>query len=207
MKTPYLFILAFLLAFGISRCKTEPLKQHEKELVLSGIAEQPMRLLSIENNDDSLFLRQEARKIKKSHISNPNINHLKMRMLSTVTNPENEGVGIAAPQIGVSLQMIYVQRFDKEGEPFEIYFNPKIETYGDSINSGLEGCLSVPGYRGRVDRSQNIVISYIDSLGQKQQETVNDFTAVIFQHEIDHLKGMLYFDHIYDGFNSLNKTE
>jgi len=71
----------------------------------------------------------------------------------------------------------------------------------------MEGCLSVPGYRGKVDRSHNIELSYLDSTGKKQKETVNGYTAVIFQHEIDHLNGILFFDRVYGGFNLLTKVE
>jgi peptide deformylase len=160
-------------------------------------------LLTIGDISDSLFLRQEARKLKKATIVSSEMRQLKLRMLKTVCDSLNPGVGIAAPQVGIGVQMIYLQRLDKAGEPFEVYFNPRIEMYGDSINSGLEGCLSVPGYLGKVDRSHNIRLSYIDSTGNKQIETINGFTAVIFQHEIDHLNGILYFDHVYGGFHSL----
>jgi len=207
MKTPYLYILFFIFAFGLSQCKTDPLISEEEKLVMEGDANEPMRLFVIGNYSDSLLLRQKARHIDKKDVNHQQIEHLKKRMLATVTDTLNPGVGIAAPQVGASVQMIYVQRFDKENEPFEIYFNPVIEIYGDSINAGMEGCLSIPGYRGRVERSQNVSISYIDSTGKHHRENINDFTAVIFQHEIDHLNGTLYFDHIYNGFNALSKVE
>jgi peptide deformylase len=166
-----------------------------------------MKLATVNLQTDSIFLRREARKVAKRNITSKTMSLFKSRMLATVSDSLNPGVGIAAPQVGVSLKMILVQRLDKVNEPFEVYFNPKIERLSDSINSGLEGCLSVPGYHGKVERSQNIEISYLDSTGNKCKEEISGFTAVIFQHEIDHLLGILYFDHIYGGFNSLSPDE
>jgi peptide deformylase len=115
-------------------------------------------------------------------------------MLATVQNPENEGVGIAAPQVGILRRVVAVQRFDKEGEPFEFYVNPEIVEFGDEMELGGEGCLSVPDFSGDVWRAQRIVIKYRDEKFAEHTETIEGFTAVIFQHEIDHLDGILYID-------------
>jgi peptide deformylase len=119
-------------------------------------------------------------------------------MLKTVRNPENEGVGIAAPQVGILRRLVAVQRFDKEGEPFEFYVNPEIVEYGEPKEYGSEGCLSVPNHRGEVLRSRCITLRYRDLQFKRQTEIIEDFTAVIFQHEIDHLDGILYIDRISD---------
>ena len=97
-----------------------------------------------------------------------------------------------------------VQRFDKVGEPFEVYANVKIVWMSDSLAYGPEGCLSVPDRRGNVLRSQEIVIEYADIAALQRgladipmaRDTVTGFTAVIFQHEIDHLEGVLYIDRL-----------
>jgi peptide deformylase len=114
-----------------------------------------------------------------------------------------------------------VQRFDKgvagaDGEmeyPFEVYPNIRITWASDSLSAGPEGCLSVPGRRGEVMRSKEIVVEYADMAAIKEissektktgsaenipmiRDTVNGFTAVIFQHEIDHLDGVLYIDRL-----------
>jgi len=116
-------------------------------------------------------------------------------MLATVNDPGNPGVGIAAPQVGISKQLIAVQRFDKDGEPFEFYVNPVIEKYSPTQKWGWEGCLSVPGKRDTVLRSTQVIISYRDPVSWDMQcDTVDGFTAVIFQHETDHLNGKLYID-------------
>jgi len=196
----WLFLFSVLLIFG---CSEEGLNSDEARLIKSGKATEKMRVFTIENSSDSLFLRQPTRKIEKENINSKLITLLRKRMLSTVTDIDNEGVGIAAPQVGVGVKLILVQRFDKAGEPVEPYFNPEIKVYGDSVNAGFEGCLSVPGYRGSVSRSQNIEVSYLDSTGKKQREEINGFVAVIFQHEIDHLSGIMYYDHVFGGFDAL----
>jgi peptide deformylase len=136
-------------------------------------------------------------------------------MVATVTHPSQDGVGIAGPQVGLNRRVIAVQRFDKEGEPFEVYPNVRILWTSDSLATGPEGCLSVPDKRGDVLRSQEIVIEYADIAGVEQsrqgirlksnrctkpvpmvRDTVSGFTAVIFQHEVDHLDGVLYIDRL-----------
>jgi peptide deformylase len=116
------------------------------------------------------------------------------RMLATVKDPANEGVGIAAPQVGLLRRMVAVQRFDKAGEPFEFFLNPEIiAMLGENIPGG-EGCLSVPDMRGVVSRSHHIVLRYRDVDFVEHTDTIEGFTAVIFQHEVDHLDGVLYID-------------
>ena len=112
---------------------------------------------------------------------------------------DNRGVGLAAPQVGVSKRLIVVCRLDKEGEPFVPYANPQIDsTFGETV-IGREGCLSIPGLRGNVPRAYGIVVSYASPDGKSRiSETVVDYTARIFQHEIDHLDGILYTDRTED---------
>ena len=202
---PLLVLIALLL--GIAGCKTDGFNKKEIAIIQSGDEEQIMPLTTINEKSDSLLLRQVARKVKRRQIGSSSMELLRKRMLATVNDSLNPGVGIAAPQVGLSIRMIYVQRLDKTGEPFEIYYNPEIKTYGDSVKMGREGCLSVPYYRGLVERSQNIFISYLDSLGNEREEEIKNFTAVIFQHEIDHINGMLYYDRINNGFESLTKID
>ena len=116
------------------------------------------------------------------------------RMLATVKDPANEGVGIAAPQVGLLRRMVAVQRFDKAGEPFEFFLNPEIIAMLGENKPGGEGCLSVPDMRGVVSRSHHIVLRYRDVDFVEHTDTVEGFTAVIIQHEVDHLDGVLYID-------------
>ena len=105
-------------------------------------------------------------------------------------------MGIAAPQVGLHRNVVAVQRFDKEGEPFEFFINPEIvERVGDKADGG-EGCLSVPELYGNVSRWQEIVLRYRDEEFVEHTERIEGFTAVIFQHEVDHLAGRLFIDYL-----------
>ncbi len=182
----FLFLLAFL------SCHSNRLSVSEKRLINSGHSDSAMQVLSVFNFNDSVVLRQTALRISKP--SNKNVQLLAQRMLSTVQHPDSRGVGIAAPQVGISRRFILVQRFDKENRPFEKYFNPEIiARSGDTVLRD-EGCLSIPGFRGPVERPNSIQIQYTNDEGEVITESVEGFTARIFQHEIDHLNGKLYID-------------
>ncbi|WP_185286685.1 peptide deformylase [Chryseobacterium indologenes] len=117
------------------------------------------------------------------------VKRMKESLLST-----DGGVGIAAPQVGINRKVIWVQRFDKEGAPLEYFINPVIVWKSDLQNLGPEGDLSIPDFRDQFYRSKVIQLEYVDLKGQKYSEIVEGFTAVIFQHEIDHLFGILISD-------------
>lgn len=153
-----------------------------------------MPLTTIAEHSDSLLLRSKSRPMHRSMVTSEEFSTLCRRMLATVQNPSNEGVGIAAPQVGILCRMVAVQRFDKAGEPFEFFLNPEIVEMSGERKVGSEGCLSVPDMRGEVSRAQQIVLSYRDKDFVAHTDTVSGFTAVIFQHEIDHLEGVLYID-------------
>ncbi len=153
-----------------------------------------MRVLRSDVEEDLAVLRMEAEEVSDGMMKTEEFELLCRRMLATVNDPENTGVGIAAPQVGISRRIVAVQRFDREGEPFEFYVNPEIVRYGGEAAPGWEGCLSVPDRRGVVERSQEIELRYRTACGRDTLETVRGFTAVIFQHEIDHLEGILYVD-------------
>lgn len=152
-----------------------------------------MRVLSVDNQEDSLILRQKSTDLSKSELGSELHSELAEKMLRTVQAEQYNGVGLAAPQVGISRRIVAVCRMDKEGEPFEVYSNIQIDSLTGPKVSGREGCLSVPGYRGSVDRYQRIIISY-DEIGERKSECVEGFTAVIFQHECDHLDGIIYTD-------------
>ena len=143
-----------------------------------------MRVLTIE--DKSLTVKE---------INSSEYAVLAERMLETVTSPEQDGVGIAGPQVGIGRRVVAVQRFDKEGEPFEVYPNIRVTAKRGEPEPGPEGCLSIPGRRGDVLRWQDIDIAYTSpATGKDTTERIQGFTAVIFQHETDHLDGILYID-------------
>lgn len=204
MRPNNILIISIFTLLIVSSCSKDGFRKDELQRITNGGENEIMSLFTVNSPSDSLLLRQNAREIKERHVGSESVQYLRKRMLATVNDPKNPGVGIAAPQVGISVRMIYVQRLDKEGEPFEIYYNPKIEKYGSDLKQGLEGCLSVPDYRGTVERAQTIKLSYLDSVGVERKEEIKGFVAVIFQHEIDHMNGVLYYDHIDDGFNALS---
>lgn len=163
-----------------------------------------MRVLTIEDSADVAVLRSPSSDLSARSLLSEDYRRLFSLMVETVTHPSQDGVGIAGPQVGLNRRVVAVQRFDKEGEPFEVYPNVRIVWASDSLAYGPEGCLSVPGRHGDVLRSQEIVIEYADPIcsGKGQEgitmvrDTVKGFTAVIFQHEIDHLDGVLYIDRL-----------
>lgn len=106
-----------------------------------------------------------------------------------------KGVGLAAPQIGVALQL-FVTRPTLKDE-IRVFINPKIlsrepgQPNADKTNQ-LEGCLSIPGVWGTVNRSPKLTLSFQDETGQTKEEVITGFLATIVQHEIDHLQGILF---------------
>lgn len=104
------------------------------------------------------------------------------------------GVGIAAPYLGISREVIRVQRLDKDVSPFEVYLNPKIIQYSKLTRKGFESCPSIPHCREEVCCSYTIMVSYTTINGIRKTEMIEGFTAVIFQHELDRLKGILFTD-------------
>ena len=186
-------MMAGLLAAG---CAGSRWTTQERAL----IEDQPdvMRVLTVEDADDLAVLRTVCRDFSRRELSDPLYRTLAAKLVATVTSPEQDGVGIAGPQVGISRNVVAVQRFDKEGEPFEVYPNIRIvATRGEQV-PGRVGCLSIPGRRGEVLRYQDIDISYTSpETGESVTETVQGFTAVIFQHETDHLKGVLYTDKLF----------
>lgn len=190
-------ILAIIMTISLSTTSCQR-GFTEAEKATIGTGNDMMPVMSIENNKDSLLIRKKSKPLTKKDVLSEEFATLCRRMLKTVRNPENEGVGIAAPQVGILRRLVAVQRFDKEGEPFEFYVNPEIVEYGEPKEYGNEGCLSVPNHRGEVLRSRCITLRYRDLQFKRQTEIIEDFTAVIFQHEIDHLDGILYIDRISD---------
>lgn len=173
----------------------------ETELALIHGSDSIMRVLTIDDLADLSVLRAKSSDLPDSVLMSDEFARLAELMVATVTHPSQDGVGIAGPQVGLNRRVIAVQRFDKEGEPFEVYPNVRIVWASDSLATGPEGCLSVPDRNGDVLRSREIVIEYadmnrLDEEDYMVRETVYGFTAVIFQHEVDHLDGVLYIDRL-----------
>jgi peptide deformylase len=194
----HLFCALAILFCAVS-CSQNSISFTAGEIELIGkYTAQIMPVLQTDNTDDSLFLRRTTQELTKADLQSDIFKSLKEQMLLTVRDTANTGVGIAAPQVGISRRLIAVQRFDKPDKAFEFYANAYIVYYSDIKQAYNEGCLSIPNRRGNVERAETITVNYINVETLKPcADTVSDFTAVIFQHEVDHLDGILYIDRLY----------
>lgn len=115
------------------------------------------------------------------------------------TMREAPGVGLAAPQVGVSQRVVvieYAEDEEDEEAPKKLYVivNPEILQPSEETELGIEGCLSVPGLVGEVERSISLTVKGLNRRGQPVKYKLNGWLARIFQHEIDHLDGIIYTD-------------
>jgi len=119
------------------------------------------------------------------------------------TMRDANGVGLAAPQINIPIRLTVIEGLPKEDEDGEeipdsrqlfIVVNPEIVWRSQDVTDGIEGCLSIPGYLGEVERFEAIRVRAQDRHGKKVKMRLTGWTARIFQHEIDHLNGELYID-------------
>lgn len=195
MRTLGIILTAMMAATAISCGNRSGWSSAEMELIRDERA--TMRVLTVNDAADSLTLRKECRRISEKGLKSNVYQRLAEKMVTTVTSPEEDGVGIAGPQVGISRRIVAVQRFDKEGEPFEVYPNISISACRGEKELGFEGCLSIPGKRGKVARYRDIDITYTSIRTLRDTtESIQGFTAVIFQHECDHLDGILYTDYL-----------
>jgi peptide deformylase len=108
------------------------------------------------------------------------------------------GAGLAAPQVNVSQQVILVEYGNDEDEeiPPTLYvtINPKITRFSQQLVNGAEGCLSIPGLMGEVERAEEITVEGLDRFGKPLKMKLRGWVARIFQHEIDHINGILFTD-------------
>ncbi len=139
------------------------------------------------------ILKKKAQRVEKV---DDEIRKLLDDMLETMYDG---GVGLAAPQVGVSKRIIVVDAYQSEegGKGKPMYFvNPEIIWNSEEKVLFCEGCLSIPGQSAEVERFEKIRIRYQDYNGQEKELLADDFLAIVLQHEIDHLDGILYIDRI-----------
>ena len=126
---------------------------------------------------------------------------LAANLVRSLLESEVPGVGLAAPQVGESIRMIVVEYPEDdtvEDSPKKSYtvINPEITWRSEETSEGSEGCLSIPGYVGTVERNESIKVKGLSVYGRPIKISASGWLARIFQHEIDHLKGILFYDHI-----------
>ena len=183
--------LAVSVALFLSACAGSGWTDRERMII--SLSDSVMFVTTLPQ--DSVQLHTPSIDVAPRELQSDELKTLMAKMLRTVTDPSQDGVGIAAPQVGINRRIIWVQRLDKEDEPFECYVNIRVDSLYGETTHGREGCLSVPGYFGFVPRKTDVIISYADlESGETKKEHVNGYTAIIFQHECDHLDGILYID-------------
>lgn len=149
------------------------------------------------------LLRRVARDLTPQEILAPEFARLIEDMVDTMHH--EEGIGIAAPQIGESVQAAIIEididssRYPGQ-EPFgrRVFLNPRVTVLDGAEQGFWEGCLSVPNLRGFVERPRRVRVDYLDLEARERTIEAEGFLATVFQHEIDHLLGVLYVDRIRD---------
>jgi peptide deformylase len=155
-----------------------------------------LEILTVDDPEQLAVLRSRSRKVQKL---TPQLVEFAQQMLETMR--QANGVGLAAPQVGV-LQRFFVAELPEDEEnnqPRETYilFNPKV-VKGSGEQIGYEGCLSIPGYIGEVARQERVTVEGLDERGRSVRYKVEGYLARVFQHEIDHLEGILFTDKLTD---------
>ena len=164
-----------------------------------------MRLKIVQAGDP--VLRQPARALTLEEIGQPAFAQLMEHMRDTMRDAP--GVGLAAPQIGLSLQVVVIEdraeysigiapeklaERQRHAVPFLVLVNPRIVQESADTAEFFEGCLSVTGYSALVKRAMQVTVDYLDETGKPKQLQASGWFARILQHEIDHLRGTLYID-------------
>lgn len=154
-------------------------------------------------------LRKKALPVE--HIWDESIQELIANLMETLI--AGNGVGIAAPQVGESCRLLIVasrptSRYPQAPEmPPTVMINPHILHHSTSLVKDWEGCLSVPGIRGLVPRYDQIQVEYTCPEGKLHQLEMIDFVARIFQHEYDHLEGIVFVDHVENTHEMMTEQE
>ncbi len=183
----FTLILLLLISFqGFS----QKLTKEEKAFILAGDAKTALPIYQTNDEAQHKVLLSQSEEISpKDKILPVLIERMRLALAGT-----DGGVGIAAPQVGINRRVILVQRFDKTDYPIEYFINPKIIWRSELLNKGPEGDLSIDKFREPFYRSYSIRLEYYDLNNKKHDEMVEGFTSAIFQHEIDHLSGVLISD-------------
>jgi peptide deformylase len=165
----------------------------------------PMRLKIVQAGEP--VLRAQARQLTREEIISDEIQRLIRDMQETMRDAP--GVGLAAPQVGVALQLAVIEdreevlsslpaqelaEKERRAVPFHVIINPEITLLGEDSADFYEGCLSLSGFSAVVPRARRVRVAYLDERGEPQSVEASGWYARILQHEIDHLRGTLYID-------------
>ncbi|GAW86752.1 peptide deformylase [Bathymodiolus platifrons methanotrophic gill symbiont] len=154
-------------------------------------------------------LRLQAKEVKNMHADEMQL--IADDMFTTLA--DTNGVGIAAPQISASWRMMILASRPSERYPQApemdptLMINPSFEPLSETQEKDWEGCLSIPGIRAKVPRYTQIKVSYTDTLGKLVEQTLDGFVARVFQHEYDHLDGLVYLDRVENNRDIISEQE
>lgn len=167
-------------------------------------------------------LRKVSKPLAEADLSSASTKKL-LKDLSLSLSSRDDGIGLSAPQLGVNKRVFVVagRTFDKdwlagkakpEGKVYEdeYFINPIVIKKSKKLSTAEEGCLSIPGVYGLVKRPANVTIEYRDKSGERKTKGASGLVARIFQHEIDHLDGILFIDkatHIKEAKNTDENSE
>lgn len=155
------------------------------------------------------LLRQKAKTVE--NILSPNFQSILNELKTFVI--EKGGMGIAAPQVGISQRFFIMSSHPNERYPYApempitAIINPEIVWKSDEMEKGWEGCLSVPAMRGYVPRYTSIKVRYINEQNELIETQLDGFLARIFQHELDHLDGKLFIDRVESTLDLMSEEE
>lgn len=151
--------------------------------------------LTIQTWKDNPILRTKSAPVKPTELHAFRV--LGESMLAYIKNPKHKGIGLAAPQVGVNKRIVVVglpKEKDDETYPIILMLNPIITAKSKETHIDEEGCLSLPGLVGNVERSTSIEIEWIDLKGKKMKKNISWYGAKVIQHEVDHLDGIMICD-------------
>jgi peptide deformylase len=137
-------------------------------------------------------LRQVSREVTLEELRSPRFQQFLDDLLETMH--EYDGAGLAAPQVHALYRAVVLTLSDERGPEF--FVNPKITVLSDTVRHTWEGCLSVEGFRGLVQRPDHVRIEALDRDGSEKVLEIRGFGAVVIQHECDHLDGVIYVDRV-----------
>ena len=191
-------IFTLLISIQFTMAFTE----REKEIIRNGDKDTSFRVLLTTDAIDAFTLRMQSSDINANSIATDEDLQLLIQRLAITMNGAG-GVGIAAPQVGVLKKIFLFIRIDKPDYPIQVAINPRIVNHPtETVCFEGDGCLSIPNISANSIRFPWIEIEYWDEKGNFHKERLEgysrteDFTAVIFQHELDHLNGILFTDKI-----------
>lgn len=154
-------------------------------------------------------LRQQAAVVQDINL--PEMQQIITDMQTTLAS--TNGVGLAAPQISESWRIMIIASRPSERYPHApvmkptLMVNPAFNPFGEALEKDWEGCLSIPGIRARVPRYTQIEVHYINASGEPVTQNLEGFIARVFQHEYDHLNGLVYLDRVENNRDIISELE